>query len=92
MKAVPKREAHEKVGVIGKKQGKYEIIEYSELPLEIAEETLEDGRLKFNHGHILVIVIESDFLLDIACGKDSKVNQMYHRAHKKISHVDPESG
>ena len=37
-------------------------------------------------------MIESDFLLDIACGKDSKVNQMYHRAHKKISHVDPESG
>ena len=33
-KAVPKRNASEKVGVIGKRNGKYDIVEYSELPID----------------------------------------------------------
>ena len=39
-----------------------------------------------------MIVIDTEFLLDIACGENSKVHEMYHRAHKKITHVDPVSG
>jgi len=33
MKAVNKRDAYEKIGVIGKKNGRYNIVEYSELPV-----------------------------------------------------------
>ena len=92
LKCCSKRNASEKVGVIGKKNGKYDIVEYSEFPASMAEERLQDGSLKFNHGHILVFVVRSDLLIDLAIGEKSKANALYHRAHKKISHYDIESG
>lgn len=58
----------------------------------MATERLSDGSLKYDHGHILVFVVRSDLLLDLAIGEKSKSNNLYHRAHKKISHYDIESG
>ena len=89
LKAVPKRDAHEKVGVIGKKNGKYNIVEYSELPESMALETEADGKtLKYNHGHILVFVIQCEFLMSLVLGDDADQSSLYHRAFKKISHAD----
>lgn len=49
LKCVAKRNAAEKVGVIGKRNGKYDMIEYSELPEAMAKAKLSDGAtLKFN--------------------------------------------
>lgn len=48
LKCVPKRNAAEKVGVIGKRNGKYDIVEYSEFPASMAAETLANGTLKYN--------------------------------------------
>ena len=45
---MPKRNAEEKVGVIGKRNGKYDIVEYSEFPASMAAETLANGILKYN--------------------------------------------
>jgi len=43
LKCCAKRNAEEKVGVIGKKNGKYNIVEYSEFPASMAAERLPDG-------------------------------------------------
>ena len=45
------------MGVVGKRNGKYDIVEYSELPEAMARETLADGSLKFDQGSILIFVI-----------------------------------
>ena len=51
MKTCEKRNASEKVGVIGKSNGKYQVIEYTELSDALRNETEEDGKtLKFRHG------------------------------------------
>ena len=50
-KTCDKRNALEKVGVIGKSNGKYQVIEYTELNDELRNEMEEDGQtLKFRHG------------------------------------------
>jgi len=36
----------------------------------------------------LIFVIRADFLIDIATG-DKDSSALYHRAHKKITHCDP---
>ena len=64
MKSCEKRNAGEKVGVIGKRDGKYSCIEYSDLSDELRHQTEADGKtLKFRMGHILVFVVTSAFLL-----------------------------
>ena len=88
-----KRDAAEKVGVIGKRDGKYDMVEYSELPEAMANETLADGvTLRFNQGSILVFCVQSEFLLALATGSGgADPTSLYHRAHKKITHVDIET-
>jgi len=64
-KAVAKRDPSEKVGVIGKKNGLYNIVEYSELDDEQANARKGNGQLKFNEGSILIFLISSKFLVDL---------------------------
>ena len=56
------------MGVIGKKNGVYNIVEYSEIPAEVAGEHAEDGSLRFKHGHVLVFVVRTDFMLRLCTG------------------------
>ena len=90
LKSCEKRDAGEKVGVIGKKDGKYSIIEYSELSDQIRNEKEEDGKtLKYRQGHICVFVCSAPFLLQQASASLDDMSALYHRAFKKISHADP---
>lgn len=94
LKCVAKRNAAEKVGVVGTRNGKYDVVEYSELPEEMANETNADGSLRFSQGSIVVFVVQADFLIGLAHGtgsEDSDATSLYHRAHKKIAHVDPDT-
>ena len=50
LKAVQKRDASEKVGVVGKKDGKCDIVEYSEMPQELSSLTDQQGNLVYNQG------------------------------------------
>eukprot|EP00353_Schmidingerella_taraikaensis_P004996 CAMPEP_0185583300 /NCGR_PEP_ID=MMETSP0434-20130131/21434_1 /TAXON_ID=626734 ORGANISM="Favella taraikaensis, Strain Fe Narragansett Bay" /NCGR_SAMPLE_ID=MMETSP0434 /ASSEMBLY_ACC=CAM_ASM_000379 /LENGTH=298 /DNA_ID=CAMNT_0028202333 /DNA_START=786 /DNA_END=1682 /DNA_ORIENTATION=+ len=90
LKACAKRNAAEKVGVIGTKNGRYDIVEYSELPPELAGRQDFDGNLKFYLGNILVYICRTDFLLTL-CASEEGGNSLYHKAHKKIEHCDPET-
>jgi UDP-N-acetylglucosamine pyrophosphorylase len=57
LKSCPKVDASEKVGVVAKKDGKYAIVEYSELSKEHQNALMDDGKtLKYRHGSILVFM------------------------------------
>jgi UDP-N-acetylglucosamine/UDP-N-acetylgalactosamine diphosphorylase len=83
LKCCVKRSPDEKVGVVCKKNGKYDIIEYSELPSDLAEKEAEEGGLYYELGSILIFMLSSQKLLSL-CSDTKTLNSLYHTAHKKI--------
>ena len=81
-KSVVKLNPHEKVGVFCKKNNKPAVIEYSEIPEEMAEETDEDGELLFGESHIMCNLYSINALEKIA-----KHDLTYHSAHKKANYM-----
>ena len=82
---VQKRFATEKVGNVVSVDGTVQIIEYSDLPQEVAERTHADGTLKLWAGNIAVHVFDRSFLESVV---DSADGLPFHRAHKKVPYVD----
>lgn len=89
-KMVEKTEAGEKVGVFVEGDGKVQVIEYSDLPGELSEAVADDGLLLFNGGSIAIHVIAVDFVAKLNEG--GRFGLPYHRAVKKVPHVDLKSG
>ena len=89
-KMVTKANAEEKVGVFCKARGKVEVIEYSDLPVDLQRETLADGSLRFLAGSIAIHAIGVEFVERLV--NDPKFQLPYHRAEKKIPCIDPTSG
>ncbi len=85
-KSVVKANPHEKVGVFCKMNGHPKVIEYSELPIKMAEEVDSEGELKYGESHIMCNLYTIE-----AIEKVSKEPLMYHSAYKKNSYID-ESG
>ena len=84
-KSIVKANPQEKVGVFGKMNGHPKVIEYTELPEKMAEETDTNGELKYGEAHIMCNLYTID-----AIEKISKETLMYHPAHKKNSYIDEE--
>ncbi len=84
---VRKRFALEKVGNVVSVDGRTHIIEYSDLPGDIACLTDDDGRLKLWAGNIAVHVVAVDFLARAAQSKESLP---FHRAIKSVPFVSPD--
>ena len=82
-KSVAKASSQEKVGVFCKANGVPSVIEYSELPEEMAEQRDEDGELLFGEAHIMCNLFSIEALEKIA-----KVNLPYHVAFKKANYVN----
>ena len=82
-KSVVKANPHEKVGVFCRCNGTPKVIEYSELPEKMAEETDNNGELKYGESHIMCNLFTID-----AIEKVSKETLMYHSAFKKNSYID----
>ena len=88
-KMVPKAGAGEKVGVFARWDGRIGVIEYSDLPPELAEARNGDGSLRFAAGSIAIHAIALSFV--------EKVNEKgfalpWHRAVKKVRHIDIATG
>ena len=82
-KSVVKRDPHEKVGVFCKKNGSPAVIEYTELPEQMAEEVDTDGELLFGESHIMCNLYSIN-----ALEKISNQNLPYHSAHKKADYMN----
>ena len=82
-KSVVKRSPEEPVGVFCKKDGKPGVIEYTELPTEMAHEVDEEGELLFGESHIMCNLYSID-----ALEKISKESLPYHSAHKKAPYMN----
>ncbi len=85
-KSVVKANVQEKVGVFGKVNGKTKVIEYTELPKEMAEKVDENGNLIFGDANILNHLFNIKVLEDL-----SNVKLPYHTALKKASYLDEEN-
>jgi UDP-N-acetylglucosamine/UDP-N-acetylgalactosamine diphosphorylase len=84
-KAVAKAAPKEKVGNFCQVDGKIEVIEYSDLPDELAEKRNPDGSLAFSMGSIAIHIINRGFAEQLTA-QDSPLP--LHRAVKKIPHID----
>ncbi|HGY91915.1 MAG TPA: UDPGP type 1 family protein [Planctomycetes bacterium] len=88
VKVVAKRSADEKVGVVGRIDGRFGVIEYSDLSPEDLEARDESGQLRFRDGNIAVHMLRRDFVESITEGG---LSLPFHLARKKIQAFDPES-
>lgn len=93
LKACVKRSPDEKVGIVCIKNGKYDIIEYSELSDAHANKKQEDdpNALYYELGNILMFMLSSKKLLEL-CADTKTLNSLYHVAHKKIEYWDEKEG
>jgi UDP-N-acetylglucosamine/UDP-N-acetylgalactosamine diphosphorylase len=88
-KCLQKRDPFENVGNFAVIDGKVSVIEYSDMPCELAEATTADGRLRFGAGSIAIHVLGRGFVERLTAG--GKCDLPLHRADKKVAFVD-ESG
>jgi UDP-N-acetylglucosamine/UDP-N-acetylgalactosamine diphosphorylase len=84
-KAVIKNAPKEKVGNFCLVDGKVTVIEYSDLPDELAEKRAPDGSLVFQLGSIAIHIISTGFVEMLNTRGHSLP---LHRAVKKIPHID----
>ena len=82
-KSVVKANPHEKVGVFCKRNGKPNVIEYSEITDEMAEATDENGELLYGESHILCNLFSIDAVERMGANP-----LPYHVAYKKAKYID----
>jgi UDP-N-acetylglucosamine/UDP-N-acetylgalactosamine diphosphorylase len=82
---VRKREPAERVGVVVEIGGVHRVVEYSDLPANLAAERLPDGRLRFDAGSIAVHAFTRAFLERCAAQDDALP---LHLALKSVPFLD----
>ncbi|MEM8757201.1 MAG: UDPGP type 1 family protein [Planctomycetota bacterium] len=89
-KMLPKAYAEEKVGLFATAGGRTHVIEYSDMPMDLQREILPDGRLRFGAGSPAIHAFGVEFVKKVTT--DDAFDLPYHRAEKKVAHVDLETG
>jgi UDP-N-acetylglucosamine/UDP-N-acetylgalactosamine diphosphorylase len=89
-KMVAKASWDEKVGVFCRVGETISVVEYSDLPQELAQMTNDRDELMFNAGSIAIHIISTEFINKIAT--DPSYALPFHRAVKKVPHFDPATG
>ncbi|HEX4794964.1 MAG TPA: UDPGP type 1 family protein [Humisphaera sp.] len=85
-KTIPKAGPLEKVGNFVLGDGILQVIEYSDLPDELAKQTNPDGTLRFNAGSIAIHALRVSFIERLNAG--GQLQLPWHRAEKKVPYVD----
>lgn len=88
-KVVFKTDPGEKVGVLALVDGRCAIVEYSDLPAELAAARDAAGALRYPAGNTAIHVFSVPFLERVTGGT---TRLAYHVARKKVPHFDPETG
>ncbi|KAI8991935.1 nucleotide-diphospho-sugar transferase [Mycotypha africana] len=89
VKVVGKAAPEEPVGVVCVRNGKYGVVEYSEISEETAHERHPDGSLKYNAANIANHFFSTAFLERVPT---FQAELEYHIAKKKIKYTDLETG
>ena len=76
----------EKLGNFCVSKGRLQIIEYSDLPAELAEKRNPDGSLTFVAGSPAIHLIQREFVEQLTASGSLRLP--WHRADKKIPHID----
>ena len=82
-KSVVKANPQEKVGVFCKKNGRPSVVEYTEIPEDMAKATDERGELIYGESHILCNLFNID-----AVERMGSKPLPYHSAFKKATYID----
>jgi UDP-N-acetylglucosamine/UDP-N-acetylgalactosamine diphosphorylase len=93
-KMLPKVQPLEKLGNFCLADGKVTVIEYSDLPDELAHQRLPDGELRFRAGSTAIHAIDVDFVEALNSGiggGDEGFALPFHRAEKTVAYVDLDS-
>ena len=85
-KVVEKRAPDEKVGVLGRLDGRLSCIEYSDLPAALRQARDPAGRLVYSAGNIALHVIEREFVETLTRG--GRLDLPWHVARKSIAAID----
>ena len=85
-KTIPKAGPLEKVGNLVVGDGATQVIEYSDLPDELAKQTNADGTLRFNAGSIGLHALTVAFVEHL--NSSGQLKLPWHRAEKKVPYVD----
>lgn len=90
-KVVPKIGPDEKVGVLCRRGGRYEVVEYSDMDAATkSARHPSTGELLFSAGNICIHAYSRAFLEGPA--SPARLPREYHIARKKIPHADPTTG
>jgi UDP-N-acetylglucosamine/UDP-N-acetylgalactosamine diphosphorylase len=84
-KMIPKADPEEKVGHFATLDGELRVVEYSDLPEELARRTDGDGNLRFRAGSIAIHVLSRGFVERMGSGEGGLP---MHRAKKKVAVAD----
>lgn len=87
---LPKASPDEKVGVFCRDNGRLRIVEYSDLPEELAHQREPDGALRFRAGNPAIHVIAVEFARRVA--DDPAFQLPFHRAEKIVPYIDLDTG
>jgi UDP-N-acetylglucosamine/UDP-N-acetylgalactosamine diphosphorylase len=86
-KVIERLSPDEKLGAVVSVDGRPQVIEYSDLPPELASRRQPEGRLELSAGSIAIHVLERSFIERLV----SEHRLPFHRAIKRVPYVD-ESG
>jgi UDP-N-acetylglucosamine/UDP-N-acetylgalactosamine diphosphorylase len=86
-KVVEKTDPSEKVGIVVQSGGTSHVIEYSDLPDDVAERRRPDGGLELSAGSIAIHIFERGFVQRLVSGQ-AGTSLPFHRADKKVAHLD----
>ena len=85
IKVCAKRDPQEGLGVVVRRGGRTEIVEYTEFTDEQKNERLPSGELRWKYGSVAIHVFSRAFL-----EREAAAGLPLHVAHKKVPHVDAE--
>jgi UDP-N-acetylglucosamine/UDP-N-acetylgalactosamine diphosphorylase len=86
-RAIPKADDLERVGNFCLVDGRVEVIEYSDLPDDLAHAKNPDGTRRFDAGSIAIHVLAREFVERLT-SPGSNVQLPWHRADKKVPVID----
>ena len=89
-KMVTKTDPEEKVGLFCLREGRLGVIEYSDLPEEVAAMRDTEGRLSHRAGSVAIHLLSRGFVEEVGGSCEAEVRLPFHQARKKVTVIDEE--